>query len=1197
MNERSPGTSPRQVVAIGASAGGVSALQAMLPELPSRDATAYLLVVHSDPEQPSYLDEILQRLTDMRVAFAADEEPLQPDRMYLLPPGQEGGVRDGRFALSEEDGLSGGHHTVDILFETVAREYGPRSIGVVLSGSGSDGLEGARAIKAAEGIVIAQDPESAGSGAMPAAVIDRGLADVVTDPASVGRELTQLETWPAAADDEEREPSEDNMLPAIVGVLARKTGIPFEDYKEGTLRRRIRRRQFVTRRGDPAEYLEWLRESPDEAERLKQDVLISVTELFRDPEAFDVLADAIRELIRDRQGEAIRVWVPGCATGEEAYSIGMLIADAVEASNKRLEAQIFATDIDETAIRRARRGVFLATAVDNVPERLREKYLIRTDGAWRVRGSLREMVTFATHDLLQDPPFARLDLIACRNVLIYLKQATQERLLNLFHYSLNPSGLLMLGESEGIGYRTGLFDRLVPNVNIFRRRERSARIERPVAGRQPRAPRQKRPAGSGERRAPHGDIAARLGSILFDRYMPPCALVDRQLNVIYTHGDTARFMHLPAGGATLNILELLPESLRLELRLLLSKLQRSEKTVRSRPVTVETEQGRETVRLIAMALEQEEAAASQTLVVFEPLARDSGEGGGLDESAQRREADEELAATRDLLLMSAEELGEAREELLSLEDDHDAATEALQTSNEELQATNEELQSSNEELNTLNEELRTQSEQLAAANRDLESILDTVASAVVVLDADLRITRYSASSRALFDAMPISVGKPLEAVGGVFDADELGREIARAFRTAATVETQIDADGRTYLVRIVPQIEEGGEVSGLVVSFVEATRSLRDARAARRLAAVLRESSDAVTAQTPDGRILAWNRGAERLYGYSESEALAMDAEELLAPGERQKWQHHLSLACAGEPQQNVPLTRRTKDGHEVEVAAAMTALSDETGQAYAVGITERDLRLLREAEAGRREAQLARDARITTAGELAAGLAHELNQPITACLHFCDAALSIARKADSDRAEELEEILTDASAEARRAGDIIGSLRRFLSRRGPVRKPRDLNRIVRETIGLVQSSCVEKGIRLRFSAEDDLPAVPVDDVEISQVVLNLLRNAMEALEESAAAAGQIHVASSTEDHSVLLSVRDNARGAWEGDPEVLFEPFYTTRPEGLGMGLWISRSIAEAHDGRLWAEDSAGSGLVFKLRLPAADNAVEPER
>ncbi len=939
---------PVVAVGIGSSAGGLEALKALLPGLPRGKGFTYVAAQHLDPTHPSMLAEILGQASDLPVIIAADGDVLLADRLYLLPPAHDCiAVRDGTLRLREDVPSTAPRHTIDILLAALAQAYGAQAAGIILSGSGTDGLNGARAIKAAGGVVIAEDPTAAAHPGMPEAVINAHLADLVRPPTEIGVALGDIGERSLARGPANIAVAPKDELQALLDVLVKKTGFDFHQYKEGTVTRRIQRRMAVHKLGQLGDYRALVARSETEGELLLKDIFISVTGFFRDEAMFRALPAVLTSIIeRKPADEPVRMWIAGCATGEEAFSIAMLLA---ETDGKRLagrQVQIFATDIDDSAIAAARKSIYVAQDVKDIPEALLAKYFIRIDGVYQVGKSLRDKVIFTRHDLMRDPPFRHVDLISCRNVLIYFKRPLQERLIRLFHYGLNPGGVLVLGQSESIGSSTELFEVVDQGAKIFSRDGEAPTLPAAV---------------------PVPDLAARVqdarspalvsslslerlfADLLMGGYAPAGVLVNGRMQIEHIRGDVSRFLRLPQGDANLSVMDMLVPALRLEVRLVLQKAQREKVTIRGHGIEIEAPAGICRITPVAIPTPASAVQPPLTLLLFEQQAlADIGQKPASpedDEPAIRlRELEQELAATRDHLQTSIQELETSNEELQSINEEFQSTSEELQSSNEELQTTNEELQSTNEELQTVNDELKAKTEELGAANVDLQNILNTALSGIVVLDRELRVTRYSAASKDVFKLWPTSIGKPLATTESTFDLSILSAEIDQAMKTSRQVDRDLQLGDRLFAIRLIPFREDGDKASGLIIVFQDETEKRLAEADARRLAAVVRDSNDAVTLQTLDGQILSWNRGAERMYGYDEAEALAMNIRKIIPEDRRDEAEARVEATVRGEDSGSFETVRLTRDGQRIDVSLAFTLLRDDRGQPQAIATTERDI-------------------------------------------------------------------------------------------------------------------------------------------------------------------------------------------------------------------------------------------------------------
>lgn len=939
---------PQFFVGIGASAGGLAALRQLLMNLPLGRGFTYVVIQHMDPSHPSMLDEILAKESALTVKTAETNEVLSSDHLYIAPSDKDVTIVDGALHLMDVHD-TGARHSVDQLFKSLADGYGAAAIGIVLSGTGTDGCLGAQALKAADGVVLVQDPHEAEHKGMPSAIIEARLSNIIAPANRLGIELGQVVSSAGEVRLNHHIGRESDTRDALIHALRRKSGYPIDQYKEGTVNRRIERRMVANKLDTVEAYLELVEQSDTEADLLIQDMQVSVTAFFRDKDAFDAIAEAIGEIAsRKHSDDFLRIWVPGCATGEEAFSIAILVSEAFGERLATVKVQIFATDIDADAIAHARKGEYQKSVIEDLAKPFVEKYLVATNGIYRIQPQIRDMVVFAEHDLIQDPPFGRLDLISCRNVLIYFKRSAQERLLKNFHYVLNPGAYLALGPSEGIGGSVDFFEQVNQSAKVFIRRD--GQLPPPVFS---TALRNSRPRLQPAATASIASVAEQIREALFEQYAPASIMVDSRFDIIHLHGDLEPFMQLPQGEITVNALLLAVAPLRLELRLLLQKSQRDGSVVRARPIKVSAPDGNLMVTLVAIPVNREPDTGTFSLVLFEshkPVERVAGYA-GTDNAVDFRilELEQELVASRDHLQTNIEELGTSNEELQSINEEFQSTTEELQSTNEEFQTTNEELQSTNEELHTVNEELKRKTTELESANDNLQGILNAVVEGIVVIDSDMQVTHYSADSQLLLDLLPVNIGRPLMSVSGSIDPARLATDIRSAIQSGKVVEREIDFDDRVYRTRFIPQ------QTGLIMSFIDETERIQASRDAQRLATVVMDSNDAILVQNRDGRIMAWNQGAERMYGYTEAEALAMTTHDLSSTEQLTDAQGVVrALLMDKKELEPFEARRLTKDGHELEVWIIATALRDDDGTPYAVATTERDLTARRLADSVR---------------------------------------------------------------------------------------------------------------------------------------------------------------------------------------------------------------------------------------------------
>jgi len=792
------------VAGIGASAGGLEAVSELLAALPAKTGMAFVLVQHLDPAHASMLTEILVKRTAMPVAEARDGMALAPDRLYIIPPNATLTVAGSALRLTRRDGALRTPAPIDALFRSLAAERGRGAVGVLLSGAGSDGTRGAQEIKEAGGIVLAQDPESAEFEIMPKSAIDAGCVDAVLRPADIARKLSDLASHFAIASGtnegestfQEAPPestaTEDEVWKRIFRLLRAASGIDFTHYKRSTLARRVARRQALQHVIDLKDYAQRLDEDATELKALSRDVLIGVTGFFRDPDSFEALGSTVfPALLEDRAArDSLRIWVPGCASGEELYSIAICLMEHLGERAARTPVQIFGTDASEAAIARAREGTYPEGIEAEVPpERLR-RWFVKADHHYQIAKPIRDLCVFARHDVTRDPPFSRLDLVSCRNLLIYLDAALQRHVLDQLHYALKPRGFLLLGASEAIGASADLFELVDKKRRVFMRRDVPGRAHAHRPARElpsvPRVPWTPEPL-TGSAALETDRLQRETDRMLLARYAPAAIVVDEDLNVHQFRGDTGAYLAHAPGPASLNLQQLAPPALLVALVPALREARSARSTVRRERVRIETQGRARDVRFevspfrlagdsgacYLVVLEEEPRARGPRLLekLAEALARRAPPPGGA--AAEIEQLQRELAATSAYLQTNAEEHEAVKEELKSLHEEALSANEEFQSTNEELETAKEELQSTNEELATTNDELRTRNFELQDANESLqqarefaEAIVATVRHPLLVLDQRLRVLSANAAFYHLFHTEPGGIkGKLLYDLG------------------------------------------------------------------------------------------------------------------------------------------------------------------------------------------------------------------------------------------------------------------------------------------------------------------------------------------------------------------------------------------------------------------------------------------------
>ncbi|MEF2277344.1 CheR family methyltransferase [Deinococcus sp. YIM 134068] len=838
---------PRAVVGIGGSAGALDGYERFFLGLPPGGGMAYVIVPHLDPEHRGLMTDILRRCTPMPVVQVEDGTELRPDHVYVIPPGRSLTLRHGTLLLDDLEAAQG--RTIDTFFASLAADQGTRAVGVVLSGTGSDGTRGVQAIREAGGLVFVQDPEGAQYPAMPQSAAATGLANEVLPAEDLAPRLHTLVTRAPQGDPAEGTGAGDNApLQKILRLVRARVGHDFSGYKRSTLVRRIDRRMKGHLISDVAQYARFLQENPAEVEALFADFTINVTSFFRDEEAFGELQARLREYILTFKGEldTFRVWVAGCSTGEEAYSVAIVLHELLEEvrEERTLKVQIFATDIDREAVERARLGLYpreIAYVVS--PERLRRYFTPREEG-YQVRAEVRDLLVFATHNTFGDPPFTRLDLLCCRNLLIYLGPELQRQVMALFHYALRPGGLLFLGASETVGPERERFTALHPRWKIFRRGEGPAG-PLPVRGGGTFPALAPAEGGGGALRRPGRavDVTGQAQSLLLAEYAPPAVVVNESGEILFVNGRTARYLELPSGRTMTNLFEMARDGLRYELPAAVRQAWVRREAVRTSSalevggvmhmvdVTVWPLHG--PYHGLMMIVFQDRPAAAEA--VTPPEKRD-----------RVLTLEHELQYTEESLQATIEEMAVSMEETKSSNEELQTTNEELQSSNEELTTSKEELQSLNEELITINAEHQRVITDLAQANDDMKNLLESAGIATVFLSNDLRIKRFTPRITRVINLMPVDVGRPITDISVNLRYDNLTADIGRVVETLETFETQVQTlDGAWYLMRVSPYRTSDNFIDGVVLAFTSIDTIKTLERRVRESSAVAEAALDA----------------------------------------------------------------------------------------------------------------------------------------------------------------------------------------------------------------------------------------------------------------------------------------------------------------------------------------------------------------
>jgi two-component system CheB/CheR fusion protein len=945
------------VVAIGASAGGLESLERLFSGLPSNTGLAFVVLQHLSPDFKSLMDELLSRRTQMQIRQAEDGIKVEPNTVYLLPPMKEMIIRERRLLLTEKDPRHGLALPIDLFFRSLANDAGPQAIAIVLSGSGSDGSRGVQEISRAGGTVFCQSPDSAQFNGMPLSAIRTGQVDYVLPPEEIATALATLGRT-GSATPKARDTHDERGVDAILQLLHHEYAIDFSHYKASTVVRRIERRLALNRSGDIDVFVEQLRSDPRELNSLYEDLLIGVTRFFRDDDAFEILEQRIIPELLERTppDEQIRVWVPGCATGQEAYSIAILLHEQLAAANRPVNLKILATDVHKASLEVASAGVYSQEQIAGIGSERLQRFFIHKGDAYHVSSTVRENIVFAPHNVIRDAPFTKLDLISCRNLLIYFQAHAQKTVLTLFHFALKPGGYLFLGSSESPGGLMDEFDTLDEHSKIYRKR-RDIGLPRDLKLPLPRTASVVRTTPAPGRRSATVDpqILSAYDRLL-DRFMPPSLLVNADGQLVDTFGGVETLLKIRPRRPTQNVLDLLPDDLRGVVSGVLHRVRREVESLRFPGVPVPGREGRmsiigEAIRdsrgeLTHVLLSLAEGETAPPAALVPPFADVPGPMAILDahqismstdglSQEQIRALEDELAYTKDHLQAAIHEHETANEEL-------QATNEELIASNEELQSTNEELHSVNEELYTVNAEYQKKNVELQELNDDIEHLLNGTDVATIFLDRQLCIRKFTPRIAETFRVIPQDIGRPLQAFTHNLLYPTLIEDIERVLDEGTTVEKETwDTRQRCFFVRILPyrgrtrtrdaaaphRPDGSPQPDGVLLTLTDIS-ALEEARSRiAQLSAIVESSDDAIIGSTLDGFVTTWNRGATRLYGYSAEEALGRHASFLYPPARKEELERIVTDVREGRSVERVGTLHVRKDGSIVDVSVTFSPI------------------------------------------------------------------------------------------------------------------------------------------------------------------------------------------------------------------------------------------------------------------------------
>jgi two-component system, chemotaxis family, CheB/CheR fusion protein len=1186
------------VVGIGASAGGLEALERFFDSLPDKTGMAFVVVQHLSPDFKSLMDELLARHTAMPIHLAANEMEVEADHVYLIPPRMEMIISGGRLLLSERGRQPELSLPIDTFFRSLARDCGERAIGIVLSGGGSDGSRGIRDIREAGGLVLVQDTDTAQFDGMPKTAREAGVAHWVLAPQDMPHVL--LEHVKRRPSDGRRDGApgparEQGGIEAVYQMLENRFGIDFTHYKPSTITRRIERRLALAQSPHVDEYVQRLRRDSEELDVLYRDLLIGVTHFFRDEDAFRMLEARVVPQLCERvpQDEPIRVWVAGCATGEEAYSLAIALNDAMLKHGDR-QLKIFATDVHRGSLDRAARAIYEREALAHVsPERL-ERYFVRIGDAYQVAPDLRKMIVFAQHNVMRDAPFTRVDLITCRNLLIYLQPAAQLRVLSLFHFALKRGGHLFLGPSETVGTLAHEFDVIDKRWRLY---QKSADVRRVIDSvRKPHFEPRHVPAPIVL--APRNSLTQMLGiyDAILDDIMAPSLLVSERGELVHAFAGASRFLRVRDGRQDLNIIDLVDPELRLVLVGGIKRALEEPDPLVFRSVRQSSDGEPQLYDITIRRLHSRSNGARHVIISFDEVT-------GVDRPAPRPATEVELdQVSRDQvsgleaeLTHTKENLQSAIEELETSNEELQAANEELQASNEELQSTNEELQSVNEELYTVNAEYQRKIAELTELTNDMDNLLASTEVGTVFLDRQLRIRKFTPQIAQTFALVPHDVGRPIETFASKLDHPELVDELRAVLTSGAPVEREIrDGRGKSFFLRIFPYRAKGA-VDGVVLTLIDATglRAAEDALFHERhlLESLLANVPEAIYFKDGAGKFIRANAAMAKRLGVELPVELSGKAAADVPRAD---------LALAMHKQDEVVLRTGKAQAYSLERRGGeaedswdlVTRLPIRDPEGHIVGTTGifRDVTDQKRSEEASHEAVRRRD-------QFLAMLSHELRNPLSAIV----SATSMLRNGDATAAKRHRflDVLSRQTHQMTRLLDELLEASRVTQNKIELRKQRlDLNDVVRTAVDAARMQIDGRGLELEIEIATEPLPVDGDAARLEQVLANLLSNAAKYTPSG----GHIQITTARREGVGEIRVKDDGAGI---APELLrsvFELFVQSRRTldraagGLGVGLSLVRALVEMHGGQVTADSAGeGRGSEFVVTLPLSLSLSQP--
>ncbi|WP_016952553.1 chemotaxis protein CheB [Anabaena sp. PCC 7108] len=1221
------------IVGIAASAGGLEAFTQLLEHLPIDTGMAFVLIQHLDPSQKSLLTEILTKKTQMPVQEAEDGIIVEPNQVYTIPPNTKMTLERGVLRLISRKKILGRYMPADAFFSSLAAEQGNKAIGVVLSGSNADGSLGLGEIKAAGGITFAQNEVSAQFTEMPNNAIATGYVDFILPPSQIAEELAQIAHHPHVAGltkPETIEPLSEipEALPTIFALLHSATGVDFTHYKQTTINRRIARRMVLYKLEQMAAYVRYLQENPAEIYALYQEILIGVTSFFRDPEVYQGLKERVFPTITKGKSNdlPIRIWVPGCATGEEVYSIAICLLEFLENVIPKPAIQIFATDINETAIEKARLGIYKQSQLVNVSSEQLRRFFTSVEGGYKISKTIREQCVFARQNLIGEPPFSNLDLISCRNVLIYFESVLQKRVMQIFYYALKPTGFLMLGTSESTGEFSDLFPVVDRKYNIYSRKLVSVRPQLDFSTSNYPIARQDSHKQISEKSGEAVDLQKLADQIVLNLYAPVGVLINDRIDILQFRGDTSPYLRPAPGQPSFNLLKMARKGLLEELRTGILQAKRQNISVRKENLHIEGSEPNQKLNVEVIPFQADEGETYYFLVLFEDVSELAHQPSPVNPKKNIEQLDiaPEILRLREELVATKQELAATQEYLQLITHEHEAITQDLKVANEEILSSNEELQSTNEELQTAKEEIQATNEELYTTNQELHSrnlelhyvnndllnLISSVNIPIIILTSDLRIRRFTPVAQRLLNLIPTDIGRPLSDIRSTIDLPNLESLLQEVMDSLNVQELEVqDQQGYWYNLRIRPYRTTENKIDGVVMVFVDINalkHTAQQLEQARNYAEAIVETVPEPLLVLDSGlRVVTANQAFYRIFQVSSPEI----EQQLIFELGKGEWNIPHLITCLEEiflnkiHLQEFEITAVfDKIGYKVLLLNGCQILQEKNEPMVLLAI--RDITQQRQLEAERsrllsyeQSARLEAEASNLAKDEFLSILSHELRNPLHAILGWSQ----LLRKKNLEPeqiARGLEVLERSAKAQTQLIEDLLDISRITTGKLSLNNHLIDLQSVIEAALEVVRLSADAKNIQIQSHLQPAIGKVLGDVDRLQQVIWNLLSNAIKFTPPG----GMVEISLERVDSQAQIRVSDTGIGIPSEFLPYVFERFRqadsskTRVHEGLGLGLSIVRHLVELHGGTVQAESSGeGLGTTIIIQLPLSSTVKEP--